>query len=344
MGSDALAQVLRPLAERFPSASHPDVLVGLHGPDDAAVFRLSPEMAVVATTDFFPPVVDDPYAFGSIAAANAMSDVFAMGGDVLLALNLAVIPADFPPAVTAAIIAGGADKVSEAGGVLVGGHTVLGNEPMYGLAVVGRAHPERLLRKVGARPGDRLVLTKPLGSGLITTALKGGRADSAHVAAAMDVMAALNRSAGHGALAAGACSATDITGFGLIGHALEMADASGVCFVIDVAALPVLDGALSYARSGAAPGGTARNRAAAEGRVTGLAGLPPEWVDLVFDPQTSGGLLVALAPAAVGGYIRALEAAGALGVVIGRVETGGGIALLRSDGAARRSASAGAPA
>lgn len=243
------------MAGLFPATEYPDLLVGLDGADDAAVYRLTDDLALVATTDFFPPVVDDPYQYGAIAAANAMSDVFAMGGEVILALNLLGLPADLDLSIGAEIVRGGAEAVRRAGGVVAGGHSVVDHEPKYGLAVIGRVHPARCLRKAGARPGHDLVLTKALGTGLITTALKRGAADAAFVDAAVASMTALNAAAGRAAVAAGAAAATDITGFGLAGHGLEMAERSGVTLVIDVDALPLLPGAWALAAAGMSPGG-----------------------------------------------------------------------------------------
>lgn len=311
MGPDALAHVLRPLRALFPAADHPDLLVGLDGADDAAVYRLADGLAIVVTTDFFTPVVDDAYAFGAIAAANAMSDVFAMGGEVILALNLVAFPDDLPADETAAILRGGAERVRAAGGVIAGGHSIVDAEPKYGLAVVGRVDPARLLRKAGAVPGDALVLTKPLGTGLVTTALKRGQAAPADVAAAQASMAALNRAAGRAAAAVGAHAATDITGFGLVGHGLELADASGVGLAIDRDAVPLLPGALQYAAAGCWPGGTDRNAAAFAPRLTGPIDAP--WRAVLCDPQTSGGLLIAVPKAALGALAAALaDAAAAL--------------------------------
>lgn len=327
MGADALAQVLRPLALLFPAANHPDLLVGLDGADDAAVYRLAEDLAIVVTADFFPPVVDDPYQFGAIAAANAMSDVFAMGGEVLLALNLLGLPEDLDLAVAAEIIRGGAEMVQRAGGVIAGGHSVVDHEPKYGLAVVGRVDPARCLRKAGARPGDVLVLTKPIGTGLVTTALKRGLGRDADVAAAIDSMLALNQAAGRAAGSCAASAATDITGFGLLGHGLEMAERSGVALRIDPARLPLLPGALDYAAAGIVPGGTGRNRAAFEHRVAGLEALPPAWGEILFDPQTSGGLLIAIAPEHLAALLRRLAEADVTGHVIGGVEAGEGVVI-----------------
>ncbi len=307
------------MAGLFPATEYPDLLVGLDGADDAAVYRLTDDLALVATTDFFPPVVDDPYQYGAIAAANAMSDVFAMGGEVMLALNLLGLPADLDTSIGAEIVRGGAEAVRRAGGVVAGGHSVVDHEPKYGLAVVGRVHPARCLRKAGARPGDDLVLTKPLGTGLVTTALKRGEADPSTVDAAVESMMALNAAAGRAAVAAGASAATDITGFGLAGHGLEMAERSGVALSIDVEALPLLPGAWTLAGAGMAPGGTGRNRDAFGPRVAGLTRLAAEWSSVVFDPQTSGGLLIAVAPGATDRLARELAAHGVLAARIGTV-------------------------
>lgn len=325
------------MAGLFPATEYPDLLVGLDGADDAAVYRLTDDLALVATTDFFPPVVDDPYQYGAIAAANAMSDVFAMGGEVILALNLLGLPADLDLSIGAEIVRGGAEAVRRAGGVVAGGHSVVDHEPKYGLAVVGRVHPARCLRKAGACPGHELVLTKALGTGLITTALKRGAADAASVEAAVASMTALNAAAGRAAVAAGAAAATDITGFGLAGHGLEMAERSDVTLAIDVDALPLLPGAWSLAGAGMAPGGTGRNREAFGPRVAGLAGIAPEWSELVFDPQTSGGLLIAVAPSATDELVRALAAHGNLAARIGAV-----VAPIEGVGMALRSGASGA--
>lgn len=324
MGPQALAQVLRPLADLFPAADHPELLAGLHGADDAAVYRLDAERALVVTTDFFPPVVDDPYSFGAIAAANAMSDVFAMGGQVLLALNLLAVPSDLPAEVSSAILRGGAETVRRAGGVIAGGHSVIDPEPKYGLAVVGMVHPDAVLRKGSLKPGDRLVLTKALGTGLVTTALKRGQARDADLAAAVDSMIALNRAAGDAAAALGLAAGTDITGFGLAGHALEMAGQAGVDLLVELQALPLLPGAWDYATLGAVPGGTGRNREAFAGRLDGLDGVDPLWADLLFDPQTSGGLLLATPPERHGRLIDALVDAGLAPSTIGEVVAGSG--------------------
>ena len=294
MGPGALAQVLRPLS----LTTHPDLLVGLQTSDDAAVYCLSDDLALIQTVDFFPPVVDDPYTFGAIAAANAMSDVYAMGGDVLLALNIVAWPEDLPGEQLGRIFAGGADKLAEVGAVIAGGHTVTDDEPKYGLCVTGTIRPDRIMTKAGARPGDRLYLTKPIGTGVVTTALKRDAAADEHLAEAIEWMLRLNRDAARLALEVGVNACTDITGFGLAGHAAEVADKSGARLRISAEAMPLLTRAAEYAELGFVPGGTDRNRDHFTGGERPLVILPdnlPHPLDqLLFDPQTSGGLLLSV--------------------------------------------------
>ncbi len=321
--------MLQPLQQKFQPGDFPDLLVGLGQPDDAAVYRLSAGQAIVQTVDFFPPVVDDPYDFGAIAAANAMSDVYAMGGQVLFALNLCAFPEDLPPEVISDILRGGADKVFEAGGAIAGGHSVRDREPKYGLSVTGIVHPDRLLAKGGARPGDALILTKPLGSGVITTALKRGLARPEHVAAATAVMARLNREAGRVAGAFGAHAATDITGFGLAGHALEMANQAGAQFRLAWDALPFMDGAFAYAEEWIFAGGAETSEKAYASQVRAERAALSDWQHmLLFDPQTSGGLLMAIPAAAAGAALAALRDAGDAAAVIGEVAGGAGIVVV----------------
>ena len=317
--------MLRPLQETFRAADFPDLLIGIEGPDDAAVYRLSDELAIVQTVDFFPPVVDDPYTFGAVAAANAMSDVYAMGGEVLFALQVVGFPEDQPAELLAEIFRGGADKVAEAGGVIAGGHTLIDAEPKYGLCVTGLVRPDAILRKSGARPGDVLLLTKPLGTGIILTAARADACAPEHLQAAVESMLRLNRHPSHLAREAGVHACTDVTGFALLGHADEMARAGSVRLVIDASVLPHLPGALDYARQGYVTGGAARNRQGLAGRVSLPQGLPPELEHLLFDPQTSGGLLLAVPPERADGLARALEADGFLGARIGHVEAGTGV-------------------
>ena len=277
----------------FPSDRYPDLLVGLDISDDAAVYRIDSERALIHTLDFFTPVVDDPYDYGAIAAANAMSDIYAMGGEVFLALNIAAFPSDFPPEVSSEILRGGAEKVAEAGGVLGGGHTIDDKEPKYGLSVLGMVHPARILTKGGARPGDVLLLTKPLGVGVITTALKREVAAADHVTLAVASMKKLNRRAAQLIQEVGARSCTDVTGFSLLGHAWEIAERSRVRLRLELERVPFLEGAVQYAEDWVFPGGSHRNRSAYEKRVDFAPAISEETRLLLFSPETSGGLLFA---------------------------------------------------
>jgi len=309
--------------------SNPALLVGLGVPDDAAVFQLDEHTTLVQTVDFFPPIVDDPRQYGAIAAANALSDIYAMGGRPLLALAIAGFPDDLPAAVCAAILQGGADVVAEAGAVLGGGHTVSSREPSYGLCVTGVVDLAQLTTKAGARPGDVLVLTKPLGTGVITTAARADRCDPAVLAAAIASMLRLNRDAAALARACGVHAATDITGFGLAGHAAELARASGVALQLEAAALPVLPGALECAAAGFIAGGVLRNQAYLEqaGSITGHATLTLAHRTMVFDPQTSGGLLLSLADVDAAQFVARSAASGQPAWIIGRVVDGAGITV-----------------
>jgi selenide,water dikinase len=295
MGPAPLTHVLRPLTQPV-EHNHPDLLVGLASIDDAVVYRLNDVQAIVSTADFFPPVVDDPYVFGTIAAANAMSDVYAMGGEVLFALNLVAFPDNLDPEILAEILRGGRDKVAEAGGVVAGGHTVTDKEPKYGLAVTGVVHPERILTKGNARIGDVLILTKPLGTGVITTAHKRDQVDEADLQASIVSMSMLNREASRLLRGYPIHACTDITGFGLLGHAWEMALQSGGGMRFEWERLPWLPGAQRYAAEGCVPGGTGRNREflAEHSRLADYLGETER--NLLFDPQTSGGLLAAIEP------------------------------------------------
>jgi len=319
--------VLRPLQNIFDSRNFPQVLVGLEGPDDAAVYQLNSEQAIVSTIDFFPPVVDDPYTFGAIASANALSDVYAMGGDVLFALNLAAFPDDLDRAILSEILRGGAEKVREAGAIIVGGHTVSDKEPKYGLAVTGLVHPAHILTKGGAQPGDLLVLTKPLGVGLITTALKRGQADPAHVKTAVKSMSALNRHASHLAQRFEAHACTDVTGYGILGHGLEMTTASGVMFRLRFDVIPSLPGAMDYAEQEIFPGGLHRNREHVLPNVRFADRVTVAPRAILFDPETSGGLLIALAPDQARAYVAQAEVDGIDARLIGEVVEGSGISV-----------------
>ncbi len=248
------------------------------------------------TVDFFAPLVDDPYDYGAIAAANAMSDVYAMGGEVLLALNIAAFPEELPSETITAILRGGADKVAEAGGITAGGHTIIDAEPKYGLSVLGIVHPDRVFTKAGAQPGDLIYLTKRLGTGIVTTAAMRDEASSEHLAAAVESMTTLNRHPSHIIRESGARALTDVTGYSLLGHAYEMAAASGVAIRIEASQVPVLPGALDYAGRGILTGGAGRNRKYLADKVRVGAGVPEPLEHILFDPQTSGGLLFALPP------------------------------------------------
>ena len=295
MGLGTLAQVLQPLRDTFDSSDHPDLLVGLDAADDAAVYRVSDDLAVIQTLDFFPPVVDDPYTYGAIGAANAMSDVYAMGGEVRFALNIAGFPEDLDPAILAEIFRGGAEKVREAGGVIAGGHTIFDAEPKYGLSVTGMIHPAAVITKGGAQPGDALLLTKPIGTGvLLTAAQQDYEGYEAGYEAAVASMLQLNRHASHLARAAGVHAMTDVTGFSLVGHASEMAVQSGARLAIEASAVPLLTDAHRFAAAGAVTGGGSRNREQLGERVMLPDGLDEALAQLLYDPQTSGGLLIAV--------------------------------------------------
>jgi selenide,water dikinase len=294
MGPEALAQVLRPLQDVFQGRNFPGLLVGLDSGDDAAVYKIDNETAIIQTIDFFTPIVDDPYEFGAIAAANAVSDVYAMGGDVLLALNVCAFPRNLPVQVISEILRGGAEKVAEAGGVLAGGHTIVDKEPKYGLAVLGLVHPEHLLTRAGARVGDIVVLTKPLGVGLVTTALKKGAAESSHLGKAVKSMITLNKEASRLIRQVDVSACTDITGFSLLGHSCEMAQKSGVRIKLSFSRLPFIEGALDYAEKRFFPGGACSNERYYKKHVVFPPGLSDEMKMALFTPETSGGLFAAV--------------------------------------------------
>ncbi len=320
---------MRTLTNLFPREKFPDLLVGMDDGDDAAVYRINEHLALIFTLDFFTPIVDEPYDFGAIAAANSMSDVYAMGGDVLLALNICGFPKDMEAGVIAQILRGGADKVIEAGGILSGGHTINDDEPKYGLAVVGFVHPKKFLTKQGAQPGDLLVLTKPLGVGIITTALKAGKARADHVQDATESMARLNKKAAAILREEGAHAMTDVTGFALIGHALEMALHSRVLLRFRTADIPFLPGAADYAGQWLFPGGTATNRQAYEKEVRFSDGINEETGQLLFTPETSGGLLAAVPKRKLGLIKSRFAEAGQTLWVVGEVDEGRGIEVVQ---------------
>ena len=312
--------MLQPLRSIFDPADYPRLLVGLAAADDAAVYQLSETQAIVSTTDFFPPVVDDPYDFGAIAAANALSDVYAMGGEVLFAINLVAFPDNVDMAILREILRGGAEKVAEAGAVIAGGHSVTDKEPKYGLAVTGLVHPAKIKTKGGAQPGDALLLSKPLGTGIVTTALKQGAAAASDVQAAVSSMKTLNRQAAAAAQQAGVRSMTDITGFGLLGHAHEMAHLGHVRFRFNLAQLPWLPGARQYGEAGAFPGGTHRNYDYFHPWAHFAVAVDDAHQNMLWTPETSGGILAAVAPAAVAVF----QAHCPTAVIVGEVLAGDG--------------------
>ena len=308
------------MLRQLPPIVHPAVIVGIDTSDDAGVFRLGPDLAIVNTVDFFTPIVDDPYVFGQIAAANALSDVYAMGGEPVVALNIVGFPkGKMDVEILGDILKGGLERATEAGAVIIGGHTIIDPELKYGLAVTGVIHPRRVLRNVGVRAGDALVLTKALGTGIVTTALKQRRASRADVRSAVQSMVMLNKTASRIArrFAVHACS--DVTGFGLLGHATEMAMGSGVSLALDSSTLPLLPGAARLAARGFLTGGCRRNKAYLADKVVVSSTVSAALREIAFDPQTSGGLLVALEPRAAERLVRRLRAAGiAESTIVGR--------------------------
>lgn len=302
----------------------PNVLLGLDAPDDAAIYRISDELALVQTVDFFTPIVDDPYAWGAIAATNALSDVYAMGGEPKTALNLVGWPREgLSFDLLAAVLEGAVDKVKEAGASVVGGHTIDDAEPKFGLAVTGFVHPARIMTAAAARPGDLLLLTKPLGTGLIATALKRDAATPAHVQEVVSVMTRLNKGASEVLVGAEVACATDVTGFGFLGHLIDMCLLSGVSARVTATDVPSLPGALALAAAGMVAGGTRRNQSYFGASVAFDEGVPDEMKTLLFDAQTSGGLLAAVSPAKSEQVLAAMAQADVECHVIGEIEQGG---------------------
>ena len=302
---------------------HPDLLVGAETGDDAAVYRINDETALIVTVDFFPPITDDPYEYGAIAAANSLSDVYAMGGKPLIALNVVGFPASLDMAILGRILQGGYAKAAEAECLIVGGHTVDDPEPKYGLSVIGIVEPGKQVSNAGAKPGDVLILSKPIGTGIITTAGKQGVADPDVMARAVETMAALNRPAAEAMMKVGVNSATDITGFGLLGHLKSMVRGSGVAAEITLTGVPVLPGVRQLLANGIAPGGTHRNVSSVADVVTWGDGLTEEDKLLLCDAQTSGGLLISVPAEKQQDLIDALRAEGAQSsAVVGRITHG----------------------
>ncbi len=323
MAPAQLSQVLRQL----PIITDPNLLVGPETSDDAAVYKLSDEIAIIQTVDFFPPIVDDPYLYGQIAAANSLSDIYAMGGKPLLALNIVCFPSCLPASILEQILRGGASKAAEAGAIIAGGHTIVDDEPKYGLAVTGTGHPEKILSNSGARPGDLLVLTKPLGTGIVNTAVKGGLASQDTIQAALENMLELNRKAAETMLLYPVSACTDITGFGLLGHAAEMASASGVSLEIWVEKVPLLPGTHELAAMGLIPAGAYANRNHLKETMTEQGKIKPERQLILCDPQTSGGLLIAIPENKAGLMAGRMQQEGINACIIGRVKVKGSFAL-----------------
>lgn len=294
-GAKVGAGVLAQLLEGIRVHSDPNLLVGFDKSDDASVYRVSDELALVQTVDFFPPIADDPYAFGAIAATNALSDVYAMGGEPKLALNIMAVPADMPKEVVHEILRGGYDKVYEAGALITGGHSILDPEPKYGLAVTGFVHPDKVLTNSGAKPGDVLLFTKPIGIGILTTAAKAELAEEETIARATKLMMTLNKSARDAMVKYRVHACTDVTGFGLLGHTSEMATGSDVQITLRIKDMDLIPESLEFARMGLLPEGMYRNRQFAE-KYVDPGDIELAVQDMLYDPQTSGGLLIAVHP------------------------------------------------
>lgn len=318
-----MAQVLRPLQEFFPKSDNPELILGLSSGDDAAVYRLNDDTALIFTLDFFTPVVDDPFDYGTIAAVNAISDVYAMGGKPVLALNICAFPPSLPQELITEILKGGADAVSKAGGILAGGHTISDEEPKYGLAVIGICHPDAVLKKSGAKPGDYLVLTKSLGTGVITTAAKADADEQSCITKAVESMKRSHAKSSQLLSQFRVHSCTDVTGFGLIGHAADIAQQSGVTLAIGYDALPFLPGAIEYAENGMFPGGACRNEAYYQPLVHWECDFGDAYQTLLYSPETSGGLLASVDADDLGIMRKRFREAEEDLHVIGRVEKQG---------------------
>ena len=316
LGPADLSQILRSL----PKFEHPDMIVGTETSDDAGVFRLRPDLAIVNTVDFFTPIVDDPYTFGQVAAANALSDIYAMGGEPKTALNIVGFPkGKLDLDVLGDILRGGAERAREAGAVVIGGHSIIDNELKYGMAVTGVVHPDRVIRNVGVHAGDALVLTKPLGTGIITTGLKRRKASKESVRAAVRSMVTLNRTASEIMLGFPVHACSDVTGFGLLGHALEMASGSDVTIVLEAAKMPLLPNARRLAEQGCLTGGCSRNRAYLDDKMAIDRSVREGLVQVALDPQTSGGLLIALPERHASELVTALRSKGVdAATIVGR--------------------------
>lgn len=326
--------MLRPIQDIFEPDDYPDLIVGLEQPDDAAVYRIDDQRVMVATLDFFTPIVDDPYEYGAIAAANAFSDLYAMGVDPVLALNISALPASLEVEIVHEIMRGGAEKAREAGAVVAGGHSIQDDEPKYGLVAIGFGEEENLIKKAGAGPGDVIVLTKPLGTGVTTTALREGKAGDQHVAEATRWMSQLNRTASLVARATGVKAGTDVSGFGLLGHGVELAQAGNVRLRFFLDRVPFLSGAKKYADMWAFPGGSSDNKLFFEDKVTFQPGIEEVSQMMLFDAQTSGGLLLAVEMERVQEFRRQAQQEELDYWVIGEVLEGRGIEVLAEAGEA----------
>jgi len=307
----------------LPASHDPGLLVGFNTSDDACVYKLQDDLALIQTVDFFTPIVDNPYQFGQIAAANSLSDIYAMGATPNIALNILCIPSCMPPEDVAAIIAGGADKMQEAGGVIAGGHSVIDPEPKYGLCVSACVDPRKIWSNAGAKPGDALVLTKPLGNGILATAAKKDHISQEEFAEAIKSMATLNKYARDAAIKTSVHACTDITGFGFIGHASEMAEASGCTFAFDSWSIPLLQGAYELAEKDIVPGGAKRNAEYLSSKVSFVDSIPQALRYVLYDPQTSGGLLLSVPNVDVSALLSNLEAVGVDAAVVGLVHKKG---------------------
>ncbi len=304
----------------LPKFEDPDLLVGFDTSDDAAVYQINDDTAMIQTVDIFPPVVDDPYEYGQVAAANSLSDVYAMGGSPKLALNIFCFPQDLPKDVVQAILQGGYEKVAEAGAVIAGGHTIQDKEPKYGLSVTGFVSPDRILRNNGAKPGDLLLATKGVGTGALTTAAKADLLEETQYREMITSMASLNKGTAEIMSHFPVNSCTDVTGFGLLGHAFEMAAGSKQTIFLNASAVPLLSGAFEMAEMGMIPAGAYKNRDYLSGRVQINSKIPLALEDLLYDPQTSGGLLISLPEKEAIALSKALKDEGELGAIIGWVE------------------------
>lgn len=305
------------ILENLPKFEDPNLMVGIETSDDGAIYRVNDEVALIQTLDFFTPVVDDPYTFGQVAAANALSDIYAMGGEPRVALNIVAWPNCVNPKFLGEILRGGADKVKEAGAVLAGGHSIQDQEPKYGLSVTGFVHPDKIFKNSGARPGDVLILTKPLGTGIVNTAVKADMASEQAKEEVIRVMTTLNQKAKRVIERYEIHACTDVTGFGLAGHSVEMAEGSQVTLEISMSRVPVQSEALEYAKMGLVPAGAYRNRSFTEERIE-LGNMEEAWLDLFFDPQTSGGLLLSVSPKDGEAILKELEEAG-IGTAFGMI-------------------------